>query len=437
MKKLIVLFLVLAQTAFSQTAWTVKTVPNTRLQSDYIHISDPDNWIDEEYESKINEALDGIRSQADVFVVVLSSIGDQFIENFAVELFNYWGIGDAELDNGVLVLMVEDQHALRFETGYGVEDELPDALCQKIFTKVIVPYFKEGDYNGGLYAGVCSVAGVFGYLPEDAEVTQNKIISLKSTPKSSQATSSDDTFRDVIDSSFGLFIMIVVALLNILAAFFMIREMHRIKKAADPQHGDGETVARLFDHAKTGIVIYPILGVLCLCPLILLIYPFFVTFVNKKKKSYRETPRTCEFCGNKMRRLSEEEEDAFMTDNQRFEENNIKVKDYDIWLCDSCGNKMAVPFLLKGADSYYVCPSCQCLAGKKEYDQVIERATENCRGKGLHHIVCLKCGRKFTKEYTIPKLSSSSGSSSGGHHSGGGGSFGGGHSGGGGYTGSW
>lgn len=436
MKKLFFLFLLMSQTAFAQMAWTVQNVPNTRLQSDYIHISDPDNWIGEEYESKINGVLDGIRSEADVFVVVLSSIGSQLIENFAVDLFNHWGIGDAELDNGVLMLMVEDQHKLRFETGFGVEDELPDALCQKIFTKVIVPYFKEGDYNGGLYAGVCAVAGVFGHLPEDAGVTQSEITSLKSTPKSSQKTSSDSAFKDVMDSSFGLFIFIVVIILNILAVAFMIRDMRNIKREADPQHGDGEKVARLFDHAKTGVVIYPIIGVLCLCPMALLMYPFFVTYVNKKKKSYRETPRICEFCGGGMRLLSEDEEDAYMTDNQLFEENNVQVKDYDIWLCGSCGNKIAVPFLLKNADKYFECQLCHCLAGKNEYDETIIQPTQNSKGKGLHHYVCLKCGYNFTKEYSIPQLSSSSGGSSSHSHRSGG-SFGGGHSGGGGHTGSW
>lgn len=432
----LVLVALLAQIAVAQTVWTIETVPNTRLQSNYIHISDPDDWISEEVESKINNVLDGIRQQADVFVVVLSAIGDEPGEIFANELFNYWGIGEASLDNGVLMLMVEDQHLLRFETGYGVEDELTDALCQKIFTEVIVPYFKKGDYNGGLYAGVCAVAGVFDALPEDAEVTQDQIVALKSNLDSSGNDTSSLAWYEGW-GFFGWLVLVMVALFNIGMAGLMIGEMRKIKKEADPQHGDGEKVAKLFKEAKTGMVMYPIVAVLCLCPLGLLVYPFFITFVTKKKKQYREAPRVCEFCGHEMRRLSEEEENAYMTENQLFEEDNIKVKDYDIWLCTSCGNKMAVPFLLSASSSYYTCPSCQCLAGKNDHDEVIERATEYSKGKGLHHVVCLKCGHRFTIAYDIPKKSSSSSSSSGGYHSSGGGSFGGGHSGGGGYSGRW
>ena len=182
------------------------------------------------------------------------------------------------------------------------------------------------------------------------------------------------------------------------------------------------------------------LGFLCVCPLVLLVYPFFLGYVIHKKKRYRNAPRGCEYCGSTMRRLSEAEEDAYMTKNQRFEENNVKVKDYDIWLCDSCGTKVAVPFLLRNAKKYYTCTSCKCLAAKKEYDETLVHPTQTSKGQGLHHFVCMQCGRRYTKAYSIPKLSSSSGGSSSSHgysSRGGGGSFGGGHSGGGGYTGSW
>lgn len=437
MKKLLVLFLLISQTVFAQNVWTVETVPNTRLKSDYIHISDPDNWIEEDYETKINDVLSGIRSQADVFVVVLSSIGDNLVESFALDLFDYWGIGEEDLDNGVLMLMVEDQHKLRFETGYGVEDELPDAVCQRIFTKVIVPYFKEGDYNGGLYAGVCSVAGIFGQLPEDATVTEGEIVSLKSIPsRDNEPSISSGSFLDDL-GSFKWVIFFFIAVANIFLLYRMIRDMVRLKKEVDPQKGDVETLSKLFDNVKTSKVFFVVLGIICICPLVLLLYPFYVSYANKKLKYYRDTPRKCESCGSTMRRLSEEEEDAYMTDSQRFEEDKINVKDYDIWLCDSCGYKMAVPFLQKDASNYHDCPSCHARAAKNDHDEVIVKATEYSSGKGVHHFSCAFCGYHYTENYTIPKLSSndsSSSSSRSGHSSG---SFGGGRSGGGGYTGSW
>ena len=164
MMKRIALFLMLFSLAFSAMAdgaWTVRSVPNTRLQSNDIHVSDPDNYLSDSIEKIINTTLCAIRDQADVFVVTLASIGDARPKSFATELFNYWGIGDAEKDNGMLLLFVEDQHALEFETGYGAEATLTDAKCQQIFTKTIVPFFKAGDYEGGLCAGVAEIVEVF------------------------------------------------------------------------------------------------------------------------------------------------------------------------------------------------------------------------------------------------------------------------------------
>ena len=144
----------LTVTMMAQTVWTVGTVPNTRLESNDIHVSDPDGFLSDSAEMNINTALCAIRDKADVFVVTLSSIGDAEPKHFATELFNKWGIGDAATNNGVLLLFVEDQHALEFETGYGAEETLTDAKCQRIFTNTIVPFFKAGNYESGLCAGV-------------------------------------------------------------------------------------------------------------------------------------------------------------------------------------------------------------------------------------------------------------------------------------------
>ena len=163
MKKLcFILFVLLSVTSFGQEAWTVRSVPNTRLQGNDIHVSDPDGYLSDSVETTINTTLSAIRDRADVFIVTLSSIGEAEPKHFATELFNDWGIGDAETNNGVLLLFVEDQHALEFETGYGAEETLTDAKCERIFTKTIVPYFKAGDYEGGLCAGVADIVTVYG-----------------------------------------------------------------------------------------------------------------------------------------------------------------------------------------------------------------------------------------------------------------------------------
>lgn len=155
----------------AQTVWTVETIPNTRLQSNNIHVSDPDGFLSAETEMKINTALCAIRDEADVFLVTLKSIGSDDPQRFRTELFNKWGIGDKGKDNGLLMLFVEDQHAFEFETGYGIEPVLPDAKCFQIFNRTIKPYFKDGDYEGGMYAGVLDIVEVFGGAVPDELIT--------------------------------------------------------------------------------------------------------------------------------------------------------------------------------------------------------------------------------------------------------------------------
>lgn len=162
MKRIFIILFGLLMAQFASAQWTVRSVPNTRLESNSIHVSDPDGYLSDSAESAINTALCGIRDKADVFVVTLYSIGDDDPKHFATDLFNYWGIGDAETNNGVLLLFVEDQRALEFETGYGAEATLTDATCSRIFNRTIVPYFKAGDYEGGLLAGIADIVEVYG-----------------------------------------------------------------------------------------------------------------------------------------------------------------------------------------------------------------------------------------------------------------------------------
>ncbi len=164
MKKIcfLLFFLFLIISMLSQTAWTVQTVSNTRMKSNDVHVSDPDGFLSDSAEMNINTALCAIRDKADVFVVTLASIGNADPKLFATGLFNYWGIGDVETDNGILLLFVEDQHALEFETGYGAEETLTDAKCAHIFNNSIVPFFKVGDYEGGLCAGVARIVDEYG-----------------------------------------------------------------------------------------------------------------------------------------------------------------------------------------------------------------------------------------------------------------------------------
>ena len=226
---------------FAQTTWTVQTVPNTRLESNDIHVSDPDGYLSDSAEMKINTALCAIRDQADVFLVTLASIGESDPKHFATSLFNYWGIGDAATDNGVLLLFVEDQHALEFETGYGAEATMTDARCQQIFTHTIVPFFRVGDYEGGLCAGVADIVDVYG-----GEIP----VGLKTTlPSSDSGTeASDDNDFSFVFGLFALFIFV----LPFVGIYYWLKKRGEGKSSAlEAYHSFEEDGATYIDGFKT------------------------------------------------------------------------------------------------------------------------------------------------------------------------------------------
>lgn len=204
--------------------WTVQTVPNTRLQSNDIHVSDPDGYLSDSAEMNINTALCAIRQQADVFVVTLRSIGDAEPKRFATQLFNDWGIGDAQTNNGVLLLFVEDQHALEFETGYGAEATLTDARCERIFRNTIVPYFRRSDYEGGLCAGVADIVTVYG-----GEVPTGLMTAL---PESSSADDEDEP----LDGGVVLFALVATMALLLPVVGFVFW----LVKLKEKKEGKGE-----------------------------------------------------------------------------------------------------------------------------------------------------------------------------------------------------
>ncbi len=72
-----------------------------------------------------------------------------YIENFAVKLFEAWGIGKEENDNGILLLVALQEKQMRIEVGYGLEGALTDAEASWVIQEMI-PYFQQGEYFQGI-----------------------------------------------------------------------------------------------------------------------------------------------------------------------------------------------------------------------------------------------------------------------------------------------
>jgi uncharacterized protein len=100
------------------------------------------------------------KSGIQLVVATVRSLEGSDIETYANQLFRTWKLGQAQKNNGVLLLVAPAEHKVRIEVGYGLEGTLTDALSSAIISGAIVPRFKTNDFPGGIERGVDGVISV-------------------------------------------------------------------------------------------------------------------------------------------------------------------------------------------------------------------------------------------------------------------------------------
>ncbi|MFH0879433.1 MAG: TPM domain-containing protein [Lentisphaerota bacterium] len=106
----------------------------------------------------LNE-LEG-KTGAQVKVVTLTSLEGGEIRDFSNRLLQGWGIGQKGKDNGLLMLMAQEERKVWIEVGYGLEGIIPDAKAGRILDDYVMPSFRQGQFSRGLASGARAVASV-------------------------------------------------------------------------------------------------------------------------------------------------------------------------------------------------------------------------------------------------------------------------------------
>lgn len=151
MKKLIILFILTLSLKFG-FAQDFPAKSNT-LVNDYT------NTLNAEQVKLLEQklvAFDDTTSNQ-VAVVIVKSVGDYDINEYALELGRKWGVGGKNKNNGVILLVALGDRKLSIQTGYGLEGALPDIYTKRIIENDIKPFFKEGNYYAGIDAGTNSI----------------------------------------------------------------------------------------------------------------------------------------------------------------------------------------------------------------------------------------------------------------------------------------
>ena len=139
------------------TAWAQVAVPElSRRVTDLTATLSADQAAALESKLAAFEAKKG----SQIAVLIVPTTQPEDIAQFGIRVADQWKIGRKKIDDGVILIVAKDDRKLRIEVGYGLEGAIPDAIAKRVIAETITPFFKAGDFYGGIDAGVQQLMGL-------------------------------------------------------------------------------------------------------------------------------------------------------------------------------------------------------------------------------------------------------------------------------------
>jgi uncharacterized protein len=446
---LLFLLLLSGMHGYAQT-YTIETVPNPKKSSSPDYVSNPDQMLSTDAVKEINSILRTLEDSttAQVAVVCVNSIGDAVPKDFATALFRKWGLGYQQKNNGLLVLLVKDQHRIEMETGYGLEGILPDAVCKRIQLEKMVPEAKTGNFDGAVVEGSREIARLISQPEAKAEVYD---------------TSKYDPAKPLEDSGvFVVFLLFVPCLFLFRGVLFLTKRRNpvadQIEKAVAQAKGRwawgvglrmvvplilGWIVIEL--RAPLSLQGWQILTVMYIYAgavawdgrrrrknafeklfsnsteperysrekasgfnnwLNIIVFPIPFVWLkiqdNKALNYLRNHPRqTSE--GFILTKAEKSERDAFLSDYQKVEQ-ELGTVDYDIWRNKEHHIMQVVGYENMAGTKYEHCDKCHSKAMYFTGDRIVKEATKEHEGSGMKEYTCKACDHHRETGYVIAMI---------------------------------
>lgn len=133
-------------------------------------VVDNADLLSPEAEAQLTAKLEALeaQSQRQLVVATIPDLQGYDIADYGYQLGRAWGLGDAERNDGALLLVAPNDRKVRIEVGYGLEGYLTDALSSLIIQNQILPRFRDGDFPGGIVAGTDAIIAQLQLPPEEA-----------------------------------------------------------------------------------------------------------------------------------------------------------------------------------------------------------------------------------------------------------------------------
>ncbi|RYE14399.1 MAG: TPM domain-containing protein, partial [Sphingobacteriales bacterium] len=410
-------------------------------------VSNPDSILMPETVADLNQTLQALdqSGRAHIDVAVVESIGDAVPKDAVTALFRKWKIGAKETNNGLLMLVVNDQHRIEFETGYGLEGDLPDITCYHIQQQYMVPHAKNNDLDLAVREGVAAL--IRQLQTGNAQTTDSTPADTTTTADTRTAITAQDSmvyaeavpFVAAEDNTLYLqepqggpvtFFIIVVYIIiicmidsRLLGETFKYRIISPLFWLTGIAPVAGVIYLNIYHQTvwydtRAALLLY---GVICLY--LSVYFPVrdrllsrkikastrYEQYVIQDKKHYniawcryifplpyllvywarytrkmdhlRNDPYPCKTCGAGMTKLAETDDDQYLEKGNVAEE-AAKSVDYDVWACGDSSHAKQVLIYKNLSSKAVKCPKCNYLTLMPDGKEVVEHATTSSEGWG-------------------------------------------------------
>jgi len=119
-------------------------------------VVDVSGALNPEQERELEASLEAFekRKGSQIAVLITGTTFPEPIESFSLRVAEAWKVGRKGVDDGIVVVVARSDQAMRIEVGYGLEGAVPDATAKRLIEEEFIPRFREGDFYGGLRAGL-------------------------------------------------------------------------------------------------------------------------------------------------------------------------------------------------------------------------------------------------------------------------------------------
>jgi uncharacterized protein len=126
------------------------------------HVTDQTATLSASQQAALEQTLRAFeaRKGSQLAVLLVPTTAPEEIEQYALRVAEQWKLGRVKVDDGAVLVVAKNDRTLRLEVGYGLEGALSDITSKRIISDTIAPRFKQGDFYGGIDAGVAQIIRV-------------------------------------------------------------------------------------------------------------------------------------------------------------------------------------------------------------------------------------------------------------------------------------